>query len=251
MSITKLFAVVALAATTSSAFADAKNVQVWFYSAGPDYYSDGKTLVKDGEWFACCWSSDGVFEGITTDYKPLDPNDKVIGTKALTRNADGWFVDTFQFGSGTVPESGKFCVIILDTREGGTGAVAGATVIDGKTVPNRPSNAAVAVANYTVTMGSTYSTMSTVANAGWGATDPKPTTPAKIVAIDPSGADDVVFVIEDACPGVRYDFKAGSELGKLTTYAAKAPVSGSGRIEVSVPKSEAKFYQLTTAPMTK
>lgn len=252
MSITKFIALAAVAATTTCAFADARDTRITFYTES-DTYADG-TPVKDGEWYACCWSADGVFEGITTDYKPLDPNDKVYQMRSRAKN--GRCPNTlFTIASAEAPKNGKFCVIMLDTREGGKGAVAGSVVVEGKEQPERSSNAAIACTNYKVStvLGSTPKGAA-VANAGWGATDPKPETPAKIVAINPAG-DDVVIEIDNLYPGVRYNLKAGSAPDKLTSYALEIPVSGADATTepaaVILPKNEAKFYKLVTEPMTK
>jgi hypothetical protein len=54
MKFTKFGIMVASAAIAAGVFADAANVLVSF-STTSDRYADG-TPVKDGEWYALCWS---------------------------------------------------------------------------------------------------------------------------------------------------------------------------------------------------
>lgn len=245
MSITKFFALAAVAATTVSAFALDTDKVLWFPKSGHTY-SD-KTAVTGNEWYALCWSQDGVFEGINPDYTAMDAGDKVLLVDWFPNSPKGRFNIPASWGITT----GQFCVILLDTRDAnGVPAEADA---DGKPVRMTAAIASSTMSVITTSAATATTAKAPVANADWGATNPQPATPAKIISINPSAdGDNVEFVIDDTCPDVRYDLMAGSEPGKLDKkYVANEPKKGEGQITITAPKNEAKFYQLTTAPMTK
>ena len=91
----------------------------------PDRYADGQ-VVLDGECYALVWSKDGVFEGVNADGTPVDPNDKLLLVAAVAR--DGHCPEVvFQISAAKADAlaSGKYGVILLDTR----------ITKDGKVVP--------------------------------------------------------------------------------------------------------------------
>jgi len=249
MNISKYIAFAAVAAVATGAFAvGADNAMIQF-STTADYYADG-TPVKDGEWYALCWSPDGVFEGITADYKPLDAaNDKVFMMASLAKNGACQGV---MFQLPNAPKKGKYCVLMLDTREGGTGAVAG-----GETQPERAANLAIASGSYEEVSSSSTSTtvggLTPVASANWDKPiDTATATTAKIAAIEVKDAK-IVVTVDDMIEGVRYNVMSGETPTEIGTYEIAKPAPAaktSDTIEVDK-KGDAKFLKLTHEPMVR
>jgi len=248
MNISKYIAFAAVAAAATGAFADAANVMVQFETTA-DYYADG-TPVKDGEWYAFCWSPDGVFEGITTTYGPLDAaNDKVFLMAPLAANGrcEGAF---FQLSGA--PNNGKYCVLMLDTRLNGTGPVAGGT-----TQPDRAANLAIASGSYEKISSSTTTTsvgeLTPVASANWDKPiDTATATTAKIAAIEVKDAK-IKVTVEDMIKGVRYNIMSGETPTAIETYESAKPSAAtktSDTIEIDK-KGDAKFLKLTHEPMVR
>ena len=98
----------------------------------PDRYADGQ-VVLDGECYALVWSKDGVFEGINADGTPVDANDKLLLVAAVAR--DGHCPEVvFQISAARVTAlgSGKYGVILLDTRINKDGKVVPRGTVGGK-----------------------------------------------------------------------------------------------------------------------
>ena len=103
------------AATTATAGVD---VFVTFHTKGPDRYADGSP-VMNGERYALVWSRDGVFDGVTADGKPVDPNDRVVIVADVANGGRCPHV-LYQLPAATAAAlSGGVCdVVLFDTRLG-------------------------------------------------------------------------------------------------------------------------------------
>jgi hypothetical protein len=92
------------------AVADYNNLLFTFSTRGPDYYADGKTVVKDGEWYALVWSK----EADTASF------DEVILAAPLAK--DGRCPYTFfqidAADTARVKTTGYYSLRLLDTRDG-------------------------------------------------------------------------------------------------------------------------------------
>jgi len=251
MNISKYIAFAAVATAATGAFAiGADNAMIQFETTA-DYYADG-TPVKDGEWYALCWSPDGVFEGITTDYKPLDAaNDKVFMLRPKAKNGK-CPLTIFQLENA--PTTGKYCVILLDTRDADGNPAAD----NEDRIPTRASNAAIASGSYTVSSsesgaGSSIGEQTAVATAGWDKTiDPATATTAKIVGIEVKDAK-IVITVDGAMEGVRYNLKSGDTPTTVETYEKPVKATKTTGQEIPVEKTgdDAKFYKLTHEPATR
>lgn len=106
-----------MALITAFAIADgADDAVVTFSTRGPDRYADG-TTVMDGECYALVWSADGVFEGLSANGEPVDPNDKVILVAPYAK--DGRCPEIlFQIPASEAASlaAGAYEVLLLDTR---------------------------------------------------------------------------------------------------------------------------------------
>ena len=104
------------AAMTATAGVD---VFVTFHTKGPDRYADGSPVLN-GERYALVWSRDGVFDGVTADGGPVDPNDRVIIVAGVATGGHCPHV-LYQLPAATAAAlSGGVCdVVLFDTRVGG------------------------------------------------------------------------------------------------------------------------------------
>ena len=133
--IVKLLMIVGLMMATGLAFADGANDTLITFSsngAEPDRYADGE-VVMDGECYALVWSKDGVFEGMQADGTPVDANDKVVLVAAVAEN--GHCPDVvFQISAerAATLASGKYGVVLLDTRINKGGKVVPRGTVGGK-----------------------------------------------------------------------------------------------------------------------
>jgi len=243
MSIARFFALSAVVAATSCAFADAANVLVSF-STTADKYADG-TPVKDGEWYALCWSADGVFEGLKADVTPEDGNDLVIMMASLAKDGKCPYT-VFQIDSQSpkCKRTGVYTVILLDTRDGA-----------GKVAATKPTsvNAALVAQNYTAGSAMAGTSKKSTASAQWAAqVDPKAEgfKPATIKGFKVIDDAKVEIEIENMLPGVQYNVKMGSKLDKLDTYGLETPADVTNA-KFIIDKGDAKFFQLTREPLTK
>ena len=118
-----------------SAFAGgADDTLITFSTEGaePDRYADG-TPVMDGECYALVWSKDGVFEGLKADGSTIDSEDRILLVAPLAR--DGHCPEiVFQVTSDIASQlaSGKYSVVLLDTRVNTAGVVAPRGLAGGK-----------------------------------------------------------------------------------------------------------------------
>jgi len=244
MKLTKFFAFALLASFASSAFADAADTLVSFSTTG-DKYADG-TAVVDGEWYALCWSSDGIFDGIKSDCTPYDANDKVLLMAPLAKDGHCPFA-VFQVDSQVAPAAGKYCVILMDTRdEGGKPSEAK----EGKREPKTVKLATASV-NYEINGAGPSGSVVPAApqDAGWAVTDANPSKPAKIAAIEVDDANATIKV-EDMTPGIRYNVKMGKDIKDIKTY--NVPTDGKEESATFIIKKDnANYFQLVREPLSK
>jgi len=246
MKLTKYFALVAFALFTVSVFADAANVLVSF-STTADKYADG-TSVKDGEWYALCWSSDGVFEGLNLDCTPIDTNDLVIMKASLAKGGRCPYT-IFQIDSQSpnCKRTGTYSVVMLDTRD-----------VNGnpsKTLP-KAVNAAAVASDYKAGSATSGTTEKPSESAGeWAQSKvvlPEGQEPAKIKGFKVIDDAKVEIEIENMFPGVKYNVKMGETLDTIETYGLDVPADVNTKdAKVIIDAKDAKFFQLTREPLSK
>jgi len=245
MKLSKFFVCAFLASFASGAFADAANVLVSF-STTADKYADG-TAVKDGEWYALCWSSDGNFEGLKLDATPIDANDLVCLMAPLAKDGHCPYT-VFQVDSQSpnCKRSGKYTVVMLDTR--GTGGIPAKAGADGKPAV---INGSVIAANYTAgseTGGTTAE--GGAAGASWTesavAGDVQQPVIKGFTVINDA---QVKIDVEGLIPNIAYTVKMGSEIDKLDTVDMKGAKAGEENTSFIINKGDAKFFQVTRKPL--
>lgn len=246
MKLMKYFALVAFALFMTSVFADAANVLVSF-STTADKYADGNP-VADGEWYALCWSADGVFEGLNLDLSPIDANDLVI-MKASLANGGRCPYTIFQIDSQSpkCKRTGIYSVVMLDTRD-----VNGSP---SKTLPTAVNAAAVSK-EYKAgsAMSGTSENTSEVAGV-WSESKvviPEGQKPATIKGFKVIDDAKVEIEIENMLPGVKYNVKMGGAIDAIETYGLDVPADANTKdAKVIIDAKDAKFFQLVREPLAK
>jgi len=242
----KFFAVAALAFSAFGAFADAANVLVSF-STKADKYADG-TPVKDGEWYALCWSADGVFEGLNLDCTAIDKNDLVIMKAALAKDGKCPYT-VFQIDSQSpnCKRTGTYSVVMLDTRDvGGKPS---------KTVPATVNAAAVAQ-DYTAGAATSGTTAKETKTVAWAESKIDTTAegfkPATIKGFKVVDDAKVEIEVENMLPGVKYNVKMGETIDTIQDYALDVPADASTKdAKIIVDADKAKFFKLVREPLSK
>lgn len=254
MNISKYIAFAAVAAVATGAFADAGPIVHYATDKNTmDHYADG-TPVKRGEWYALGWSADGVFEGVTADYKPMGAGDEILKMRTTYREGDDFYT-FFGINSKDAKTTGQYCVILLDTRDA-DGNPAPETS-KGSGVPARNALAAMAGASYVAVSagvgGGSTGTQTDVTSANWASTA-TPTTTAKISGIEVKGGK-VWITVEDMSKGARYNVQSGDAPSAVTKYEIDKPeqaTSETKTIEIPVEEgSNGKFFKLTPEPMVR
>ena len=85
-SVVKYLSTAAAAVLCGAALANQDDAIITF-STTADYYADG-TAVKDGEFYALCWSWDNAFDGLTAQFE-INPYYKGDVDGVLPVNTDG------------------------------------------------------------------------------------------------------------------------------------------------------------------
>ena len=230
-------------ALATGAFADAGNTLITF-STQADKYADG-TSVKDGEWYALCWSGDGDFDGITADCKPVAEAEKIFLMAPLAK--DGRCPTTvFQLDSKVAPTTGKYYVYLLDTRTA-SGDLAAA--VGGKPVAASAQNLTVegtASGDRSITVKTGVAT--TAANFAETALPADAATPV-IEKFDIIGTKAHIQV-SGMHPALQYNVKAGATVDKIDQLN-DAPMQGDpkGVNNFVVDKDLGNFFKVVRQPL--
>lgn len=245
MKITKFIVLALLASFALGAFADAANVLVSF-STTADKYADG-TSVKDGEWYALCWSPDGVFEGLNLDCTPVDANDLVCLMAPLAKGGKCPYT-IFQIDSQSpnCKRNGKYVVVMLDTR--GTGGVPAKADKDGKPTV---LNGSIISANYAAGSETSGTTAEGGTTAGsWSESAIAGEVPQPVIkGFSVIGDAKVKIDVEGLLPNIPYTVKMGSEIGNLDTIDMTGAKAGEASTSFIIDKGDAKFFQVTRKPL--
>lgn len=240
MKVARICLMTAAAFFAAAALADAANVLVSF-STTADKYADG-TDVKDGEWYALCWSADGKFDGLNLDCTPVDPAEKVLILAPLAKGGRCPYV-LFQIDSAEAPVGGNYFVYLLDTRDVTEGAVSAATVAeDGRRVPANVVNGSAAAQSYTAS-ASIGSNVATAASSGSVAADGWKAVQPKITGFDLVDDATVKISVAGMMNGLNYKVKMGSALDNMTT-ATITPKTEDGKAVFYVNDKDARFFKV-------
>lgn len=235
-----------MAFAASVAFADAKNVCIPFSTLGPDKYLDG-TDVKQGEWYALCWSDTGSDLKINADFTPYTGSEIVLSAPlAKVKDGNAYCPTTiFQIDSNDVKTSGTYSFCLLDTRGAdglpysGTGKP---TIINGFLVVDNPAIEASSGLSLSSTGNETDSANYAETEVPVGVGDPK-------IESFTIRDDEACFKVSNLSGALRYNVISGSELGNLNSLVN--PFTGvDGTAEFRISATDAKFFKIVRQPLT-
>lgn len=220
-------------------WADADNALIGFSSNGPDCYADG-TVVRDGEWYALCWSANDSFGGLTAELKPMVEGDRVLLMAPLAKDGKCPYT-VFQVDSADKPSGGKYFVLLLDTRNP-AGAVSSADE-NGKPKFVNAESRAVEVANNGARVTGSSSELS-----AWVETDvSKFSGEVKIVAINAIGQQ-VKITVSGMQSNLRYSMITGATVGELTetpvTVESRSGADHGENVEFIINKGDARLFRI-------
>lgn len=240
MKFSKFCFTLATAVFAAGAFADAANVLISF-STTADTYADG-TPVKDGEWYALCWSADDAFDGLTVDCNPVNPAEKVLVLMPIAKGGRCPYV-LFQVDSKEAPKGGNYFVYLLDTRDvTGAAPAAATTTEDGRSVPVSVVNGSAVAQNFTASasIGSNVAKASSSSavsqESAWVAVQPR------ITAFEVKGAE-VKITVAGMMSGLTYKVNMGEVLDNMTSYEVTPQNDGSEAYFIIEP-DQARFFKI-------
>lgn len=240
MKFSKIFSMAAAASMAVGAYADAANVLVSF-STTSDKYADGST-VKDGEWYALCWSADSEFDGINLDCTPKNPDEKVLILAPLAENGHCPSV-VFQIDSTKAPTGGNYFVYLLDTRNA-DGVVSVATTVDGRRVPENVANGSAVAQSYAassadgVKIASAGTSGAAVGTEVWSPAQPK------IEGFELVGDATVKITVVGMMSGLTYKVSMGSDIGNMKTTEIVTSDKEDGKVSFYVTDKDARFFKV-------
>ena len=249
----RLMSCIAAVIAASALFADAGNTLVTFSTVG-DVYADGAP-VKDGEWYALCWSPNVSFGGISSECEPVVEGDKIFLMAPLAENGSCPTV-VFQIDSKVAPTGGNYFVYLLDTRG-----------VDGepsKSVDGKPAIVSAAVATTAKAKGGDGVSASTTvtnaklsANAGggvaWGASEVDESKVGRPVIKSFRIEGDKAFIkVSNMHSSVLYNVFSGATPDEVTGTTLSLPISAEKNdVEFCLDKDQGKFFKVGRQPIEK
>ena len=241
MKFSKFCFTLATAVFAAGAFADAANVLISF-STTADTYADG-TPVKDGEWYALCWSPRETFGGLDLNYNTLKSDEKLLILAPLAEGGHCPYV-IFQIDSQEAPTGGNYFVYLLDTRDVTGETVAVATKDEsGRRVPDGVVNGSAEAQSFTASasIGSSIATTSTtsasIAAGDWAAVQPK------ITAFEVKDAK-VKITVAGMMSGLTYKVNMGEDINDMTSFDVTAPETEDGKAFFLIEPKDARFFKI-------
>lgn len=241
MKFSKFCFTLATAVFAAGAFADAANVLISF-STTADTYADG-TPVKDGEWYALCWSPRETFAGLDLNYNTLKSDEKLLILAPLAEGGRCPYV-IFQVDSKEAPTGGNYFVYLLDTRDvtGTTVASAKTDKISGRRVPDGVVNGSAEAQSFTASasigssIASTSSTSASIVAGDWAAVQPK------ITAFEVKDAK-VKITVAGMMKGLTYKVNMGEDLDDMKSFDVKSQAENGEAFFLIEPK-DARFFKI-------
>lgn len=240
MKFSKFCFTLATAVFAAGAFADAANVLISF-STTADTYADGSP-VKDGEWYALCWSPRETFSGLDLNYNTLKSDEKLLILAPLAEGGRCPYV-IFQVDSKEAPKGGNYFVYLLDTRDVTGETVAVATKDEsGRRVPDGVVNGSAEAQSFTASasigssIASTSATGASIVAGDWAAVQPK------ITAFEVKDAK-VKITVAGMMSGLTYKVNMGEVLDNMTSYEVTPQNDGSEAYFIIEP-DQARFFKI-------
>lgn len=241
--------------------ADAGNTLITFSTKAPcagyagDTYVDG-SVVRDGEWYALCWSANATFGGLTSACAPVAAGDRMLLTAPLAENGHCPAV-VFQIDSAVAPKSGNYFIYLLDTRGvDGKVAKAGANglpaIVNGVAVTTAKAQGAAATAakDAAVRKDETL-TKDAQGAAAWGesAVDAATVGQPVITSFRIEG-DKAVIKVSNLNASVKYNIFTGATPSAIEKTTLQVPVSSeSNDATFYIDKEAGQFFKIGRQPL--
>ena len=240
-----------LGATAFSA--DLAQLTLSISTPGPDFYSDGTTVLPSETYLLIYVKQGATFQGVRTDGTLVDPVNNVIVTKAAAVAGAKCGFKAIQYPADLYPEGGKWLIVLLDTRDA-SGAVGGLVAAQG-------ASAAAASGSSTALNAVVGSATGEVGGSGRGLTASTASmvpegTPAPVIgAVEPQGSS-VNVRIKNFTAKALYEVQSTTDLasgawqsatgGKQRVQASAQTVAvGELPVTVSVPKNDSvRFFRV-------
>lgn len=248
MRYSRLLSCVAAMFAASALFADAGNTLVTFSTVG-DFYADGSS-VKDGEWYALCWSPNAEFGDINSECEPVVEGDKIFLMAPLAVGGCCPPV-VFQIDSKVAPTNGNYFVYLFDTRG-----------VDGnpsKSVGGKPSIVSAAVATTATAKGRNGTAESiTVTNkdlavkdgvVAWGESKIDESIGKPVIKSFRIEGDKAIIKVSNMHSSVLYNVFSGATPDKVTGTTLSLPISAEKNdVEFYLDKDQGNFFKVGRQP---
>ena len=240
-SVVKYLSTAAAAVLCGAALANQDDAIITF-STTADYYADG-TAVKDGEFYALCWSADNAFDGITAQGTAVNAAEKVLAKIPLAK--DGHCPTTVFEVSSDYVSGGYFFVYLLDTRDAsGKPAASSAALATSGVNGSVAVVSAAAAGNGTIISQTGVDTSATPYVETDVSNVPNPTVES--LTFD---GDSAIIEVGNLVPYVKYNVKKGATVDQIKTLGGKPLQGEAGGVTFVIDKKDANFFKVVRQPL--
>lgn len=212
------------------------------FSTTADYYADGKP-VKDGEFYALCWSADNAFDGLTAKGTAVNADEKVLAKIPLAKG--GRCPTTVFEVSSDYVSGGYFFVYLLDTRDASGNVAASSAALATSGVNGSTVVVSAAAAGNGTIVSKTDVTTSKEEYAATDVADvPNPTV--ENFTID---GDTAIITVGNMVPYVKYNVKKGATVDQIETLGGKPLQGEAGGVTFVIDKKDANFFKVVRQPL--
>lgn len=212
------------------------------FSTTADYYADG-TAVKDGEFYALCWSADNAFDGITAQGTAVNAAEKVLAKIPLAK--DGHCPTTVFEVSSDYVSGGYFFVYLLDTRDASGKPAASSAALATSGV----NGSTVVVSAAAAGNGTIVSKTDVATSTDYAVTDVTDVPNPTIVDLD-FDDDNAIITVGNMVPYLKYNVKKGATVDQIKTLGGQ-PMQGKagGVVQFVINKKDANFFKVVRQPL--
>ena len=239
-SVVKYLSTAAAAVLCGAALANQDDAIITF-STTADYYADG-TAVKDGEFYALCWSADNAFDGITAQGTAVNAAEKVLAKIPLAK--DGHCPTTVFEVSSDYVSGGYFFVYLLDTRDASGEPAASSAALATSGV----NGSTVVVSAAAAGNGTIVSKTDVATSTDYAVTDvadvPNPTVEKFTIVGDMAKIE-----VGNLVPYVKYNVKKGATVDQIETLGGKPLQGEAGGVTFVIDKKDANFFKVVRQPV--
>lgn len=211
------------------------------FSTTADYYADG-TAVKDGEFYALCWSADNAFDGITAKGTAVNADEKVLAKIPLAKG--GRCPTTVFEVSSDYVKGGYFFVYLLDTRDASGKPAASSAALATSGV----NGSTVVVSAAAAGNGTIVSKTDVATSKEYAATDVSDVPNPTIEDLDFDG-ENAIITVGNMVPYLKYNVKKGATVDQIETLGGKPLQGEAGGVTFVISKKDANFFKVVRQPL--